>query len=344
MRRIFLVLLIGIAGIGGCGSAEKEKYYEQGISKMETADYQGAIADFELSIAEDTRLAESYRAKGISCLELSDYPSAIAAFSRSLNAMEHSDSDFEQDVMYYLATTREAYGEIDKAIEVYTDILKSGKDERSLFQRGRLYLAADQPEQAAADFAAVLEKSRDYDLYIDIFQVYDDRNMNVEGTKYLELALAVKPESGEDYYQRGRVYYCMKDYESARGELTEAIKNENQDAILLLGKVYLTMEDVASARAMYQDYLNGGDNPAKAYNGMALCDIYEKNYDSALEHIQQGLESSDAKAQQYLLFNEIVAYEHKLDFETAKQKMAAYLENYPDDEAAIRENEFLQSR
>lgn len=344
MRKVFLVLLVCFFCISGCGSAEKEKYYDRGISKMEEEDYQGAIAEFDLSIAEEVRLAESYRAKGISHMELQDYSSAIAAFSRSLNSLDQSDAEFELDVMYYLAAVRETYGETDKVIGVYTDILKKGKDIESLFQRGRLYLLGGRSGEAADDFAMALEKSRDYSLYIDIFQVYEEQSMTAEGTKYLEMALEVEPESGADYYQRGRVYYCMKDYEAAKGELTEAIKKEDQDAILLLGKVYLIMEDAASARAMYQDYLNSKENPAKAYNGMALCDIYEKNYDSALNYIQQGLEYNDPEEQQSLLFNEIVAYEYKLDFETAKQKMAAYLETYPEDAAAIRENEFLQSR
>ena len=45
-----------------------------------------------------------------------------------------------------------------------------------------------------------------------------------------------------------------------------------------------------------------------------------------------------------LLFNEIVVYEKQLDFQTAKEKMQEYLKQYPKDEEALRENEFLQSR
>ena len=45
-----------------------------------------------------------------------------------------------------------------------------------------------------------------------------------------------------------------------------------------------------------------------------------------------------------MLYNEIVAYEYKRDFATAKEKMKIYLEQYPEDEAALRENEFLSTR
>ena len=75
-----------------------------------------------------------------------------------------------------------------------------------------------------------------------------------------------------------------------------------------------------------------------------MCDIFEKNYDNALNNIKKGLECEDAAETQSLLFNEIVVYEYMLDFETAKSKMAEYLEKYPDDMTAVRENEFLKSR
>ena len=75
-----------------------------------------------------------------------------------------------------------------------------------------------------------------------------------------------------------------------------------------------------------------------------MCDIYDGAYDSALENIAQGLKENSKEDEQGLLYNEIVAYEYKRDFATAKEKMKTYLEQYPEDEAALRENEFLSTR
>ena len=47
---------------------------------------------------------------------------------------------------------------------------------------------------------------------------------------------------------------------------------------------------------------------------------------------------------QDLLFNEIVAYEKKLDFQTAKAKAEAYVALYPSDEQGQKEYEFLSTR
>lgn len=43
-------------------------------------------------------------------------------------------------------------------------------------------------------------------------------------------------------------------------------------------------------------------------------------------------------------FNMIVAYEQMKDWESAKAKLKEYLAEYPDDEAAKKELEFLETR
>jgi len=344
MKKVFLILICCTVLLYGCGDSKKNAYYDDALKSMEAGDYEEAVSLLQDSIEAKTRLPESYRAQGISYMKLGDYASAVASFSRSINSMEGSNQKFKKDVMYYLAEAREAYGQIDEAIEVYTDILKMDNDVQSFFLRGKLYLEKEDYDSATEDFSKSLEKSRDYDLYINIFNEYEEHNMTIEGSEYLEQALEMEPQQAGDYYQRGRIYYHMKDYNSAQEELTKAIKEGDRDAVLLLGKVYIALEDSGSARAMYQEYLSDQEEQAKAYNGLALCDIYDKNYDSALANIEKGLECQDEEEKQSLLFNEIIAYEYKLDFETAKQKMSAYLELYPEDEAASRENEFLQSR
>ena len=169
--------------------------------------------------------------------------------------------------------------------------------------------------------------------------------MEADGTRYLEAALKTEAKSAEDYCDRGRVYYYMEDYTNAQKELTEAVNQKSTEAMLLLGMVYRAQGDTANARTMYQQYVAADDSdPARGYNGLALCDIDDGSYDSALENITKGLEDASTAEMQDLLFNEIVVYEKKLDFATALSKMQEYVKMFPDDENAQKELTFLKSR
>jgi hypothetical protein len=96
------------------------------------------------------------------------------------------------------------------------------------------------------------------------------------------------------------------------------------------------------ARKMYEQCITDKTAPGAGYNGLALCDMENGDYDSALKNVTKGLSEKDSREE--LLFNEIVIYEHKYDFATAAEKMKLFLSAYPMNKAAIRENLFLESR
>ena len=87
--------------------------------------------------------------------------------------------------------------------------------------------------------------------------------------------------------------------------------------------------------------IKNSKNDAKAYNGLAICSIAEKNYDSALIYISYGFECCDDQVKKELMLTEIAVYEYKLDFDTAARKTNEYLKLYPEDETAKKEFRFL---
>lgn len=344
MKKTWAVCGCLVLLLTGCGDKQADQDYADGMAALKKQEYDVAIEEFNQVIESGERLPEAYRGLGIAWLEKESYPEAIAAFSRSLNNMDDPEESFEKDVMYYLAESRLAQGDVEKAIQVYGDILKKGEEPQAFFLRGKTYMQQKEYEKAGKDFDRALKDCKDYNLYINIYQIYVEMNRAVDGDIYLEQALALEPQTGEDYYHRSRIYEIQKNYDEAKKELIESMKLGYEDAMLLLGRVYLETDDTASARAMYQEYLTEGRNKARAYNGLAICDISEENYDGALEQIQKGLAEQDEEENQSLLYNEIVAYEYKKDFATAKIKMQEFLEKYPEDQQALRENEFLETR
>ena len=136
-------------------------------------------------------------------------------------------------------------------------------------------------------------------MALQIYEAYQSRGMEADGTRYLEAILKTEPGNAEDYCERGRIYYYMQDYENARNELTKASEKGSVEALSLLGMVCLAQNDTAAARSMYQDYLNAEESrKAEGYNGLALCDIADGDYQSALVNIASRLEAADTDEMQ----------------------------------------------
>lgn len=343
-RKITAALLAGCALLllAGCGSKSKE-LYEQASADLEKGHYEDAIAGYEEVITEEAYLAEAYRGQGIAYYETGEYVKASEAFANALK-QEGTGKAFQKDVLLYQAASCYKEGMYDNAWDASVAALELKEDAEALLMNGRIALARDDYDSASESFDAAYEEEPTFDMALWIYQAYLDRDMEADGTAYLERVLEKKPKKAEDYCSRGKVYYYMQDYENARAELLEAVDEGSEEAKLLLGKVYLAMNDTANARAMYQSYVDVETKAAQGYNGLALCSIADEDYDAALDYVQKGLRAAQTEEVRELMYNEAVIYEKKLDFQTAYEKFAEYLKLYPDDEAAVKEYQFLKSR
>ncbi len=349
MNRLLKVLLIGSVvalSLGGCKRGDARAAYSAGAKALEKGNMEEALTNFHTVSSNGYYLAEGYRGMGIAYMNKQDYPDACIAFEKSLLEEGQQGLNFHRDVSLYLAFCREHNGETDKANEIYQELLKkNSSDAEVLYLIGRNYLNADDQKNAQRMFDRCLKLREDYNLYINVYQCYAQLGQGADGARYLEEALKLT-ENDNDYYNKGLVNYYLQNYEEARDLLINALNQDstNSKAVFLLGEIYLSMDDVADARAVFQQYALNESCAAVSYNGLALCDIAQEDYDSALKNIKEGLKYKNEEANQGLLFNEIVAYEHKHDWETAKAKAIAYVAKYPTDEAGLRESEFLKTR
>lgn len=334
---------MGITLFAGCGG-EKQKIYEQAGKDLEQGSYEYALQGYEASVKNEVKLPHSYRGAGIANLRLGNYEAAVECFTNALNS-ENIGKALRKDVLSYRATASYKAGAYEDAMADCQTLSEDGAlDADGYFLTGKVALAMDSYEEAASNFQQAYVEESTYDMAIRIYQAYIEKDMEADGTRYLEAALKTEPKDVQDYCDRGRVYYYMEDYANAQKELIEAANQESTEAVLLLGMVYLAQNDVSNARAMYQEYVSKEGASAKGYNGLALCDIQEGNYSEALANITNGLPSATTEEMQSLLFNEIVVYEKMLDFSTALQKAKEYLEMFPEDEAAAKELAFLKTR
>lgn len=332
-----LCLLTGCAG-------NQNSNYEQGALDLENKEYESAIENFELAVAEKEHTAEALRGEGIAYLRLGNYEEAKKAFSSALKKAEKSKTEVKTDILSYLSSVEYKLADYESSLKHAEALMDLKESKEAHFLKGSAELRLDQYDDAKEDFSKVIEKSEDYDDYLQVYKVYADYDLKADGASYLEQALEIDGKGKEDAYNKGRIYYYLEEYDKAKEELSSSYEDGYKDAAIYLGKVYAELGDIDNAKSMYQECLSEKGYQAKAYNGLAYCNILEEDYTSALENIQKGLDTGDEEEKQGLLFNEIVVYEKTSDFATAKEKIAEYLKAYPSDEKAVKESYFLGTR
>ena len=343
---------MGITLLAGCDN-EKQQIFKEAQKDLEQGSYEYALDEFNTSVNNGIKLVVSYRGIGICQLRLGNYEEAVSAFTNALS-QERVSKSMARDLYLYRATARLQAGQPEEAMADCQELAQNyDMDADSWFLTGKVALAMDGYDEASLDFEQAYGEDSSYDRAIQIYETYLEKDMEADGTRYLEAVLSTEAKGADDLCNRGRIYYYMEDYANAKKELTDASNQGSTEALLLLGMVYGAQEDYANARAMYQQFIsqkqedtsrNQTKTAALGYNGLAVCDIAEGNYDSALENINNGITVASDDEMQSLLFNEIVAYEKKLDFVTAQEKAVSYVGMYPEDEEASKELDFLKSR
>lgn len=345
-KKIICLLAAGLGALllTGCGG-ENQKTYEQANADLEEANYDYALNEYQACISAGYKPAQSYRGSGIVKLRTGDYQGAIDDLTNALNDEKTGKSD-RKDLLEYRAAAELKAELYDQAMADCQTLAEDySLNANDYYLTGCVALAMDSYDEASSNFSEAYGSDSAYEMAIQIYEAYLGQDMEADGTRYLEAALKTEAKTADDYCERGKVYYYMDDYENARTELTTAADKGSTEATLILGMVYMAQGDTSNARSFYQQYIDAdGDDPAKGYNGLALCDISDGDYDSALQNISQGLGDATSDEMRDLLFNEIVVYEKKLDFSTALSKAQEYVQTFKDDDAAAKELTFLQSR
>ncbi len=335
------LLLTGCAVKSSGGSLSR-----QGMAALEKADYQTALADFQTALQQEEDEVIAARGLGLTYFGLARYSDAAAAFRQALDATDNKMPETRKDIRLYLilALLRdENYPEV--ITECGTLRSESGDMTELSYYLGCAYLGQGDEDQARENFdAAITMAPEDYALYLQIYQAFEEQSLSAVGDEYLQKALSIAPQSNEDRYQLGQIYYYLGDYDSAHSVIDSTVQDNYEPAVRLLGQIYLAQEDYVHALSIYQQLLETKGESPEIYNGLALCALASDDPDTALSYIGQGLALEEEDGKQQLRFNEMVAYERKLDFETALIKAEAYVALYPTDEAGQKELKFLRTQ
>lgn len=339
-----LVCCLTIMGIlTGCGSSNEN--VDKGMQLIGELDYQGALAQFDEAEAVHENVRLIARGRGIAYMGLTDYEQAADCFREALLESDGLIGSIDFDLNYYLAAAYVKNGQFGEARDTYDAILAlRPEEEDAYFLRGSVLLELSDYENAKADLDRVLAMDpKNYDRLIEIYQVLYKHGYREAGQACLQNAL--EEGNGQmDAYDKGRIYYYMGEYQQAYIALEEAREKGGAESYLYLGRAYEATGDYNYASSVYNSYLAKDTGNAEVYNQLGLCEMAKKDYQKALEAFQAGMQIENNGMMQTLSFNEIVAYEYLGEFKKAAVLLDSYLKNYPDDENAKREQQFLATR
>ena len=343
---VLLWMLAVICLLTGCvGKPSGGSKTRKGLSALSAGQYGEALEYFQTALTSNEDEVPAYRGKGIALFGLGRYLEAVEAFESALSFTDAKMPETVRDIRLYLATAAYRAGEYEKAADQCALAIEDQIDTDSAFLYGAASLKLGREEEAREYFDLAAQQSpEDFSLFLQIYQCYDDENLSAVGDEYLQTALNIPVQSSQDQNQVARIYYYLEQYEKARDILAKGVESGYKPALELMGEVYLKLSDFAHARSMYERILENDGESASVYNGLALCYLESGDYDSALSSIEKGLEAGEEEELRELRFNEIVAYERKLDFSTALVKAQAYMQLYPTDEEGRKELQFLNTR
>lgn len=328
----------------GCGKSGRENI-DAGMQKITEMEYGQALESFENAAAAGENARLLHRGRGIAYMGLAQYGDAADSFELALSYGSILPDSMDYDINYYLATAYYKNGEKERAVEVYDAILGMDEAQRTAhYLRGTIKLETGRYEEAIADFdRAIALNTKDYGQIIDIYQVLEQNGYKQVGKEYLETAMSDGEKSMNDS-EKGQMSYFLEDYTSASTYLERARTNGTEETMLYLGKTYEALGDYNYAASVYAAYLAEHADSEQMYNQLGMCKMQMKNYAEALSAFQAGMNIEDNTLLQTLQFNEIVAYEYLGEYKKAAVLIENYLNTYPNEETAIRENIFLQTR
>ena len=287
----------------------------------------------------------TYRQKGISLMENGKYEEALVEFQNALDMSLGDIGEEEIDICFYKAEAQYELGDVESAMKTYTSILEVEENAKAYFLRGNLYYSLGNEENALSDYAAAVEHApKEYELYIGVYEALTAHGKDKEAQEYLNQALEIKGNSAYDKMQKGRIQFLLGESDTAIALLEEAIKGKETEGYFYLAEIQEALGNTQAAEENITAYIESGKVDSYNLFEVANSQLGKGNYAMAIQCLNQALALETVPNKQMILKTLIIAHEQNRDFGTAKELMAEYIEAYPDDEEAMREYTFLETR
>ncbi len=324
----------------------EEFYVNKGMAYLELEEYENARKAFDSALRVEEKCQEAYRGNGIAYMEEGQYESAMTAFESALACQSGRVSEAEYDILLYRGETQTRMGDYEGAEDTYTVLLDTqGEKAITYYLRGLARVKGGDTEKGMKDMdKAISLNKNDYDMYLNCYYCLADADQEDLGVKYLQNALIIDEKANASHKSRGAVNFLLGDYSAALTEFEYEGETADVETLIYIGLCHQSLGDnTKSYEAFSKALANGGEN-TEVYYQMGMCMFSTGDYETALEHLQNGLALGGGEHKQEMMYTVGLCYERQLDFKAALKAFEEYVALYGSNEALDKEIAFLRTR
>jgi tetratricopeptide (TPR) repeat protein len=216
---------------------------------ISTAQIDSLYSAIPTSQAQYDSLSNSALSRGIDHYTSADYDGAVAEFQRTIGLSSFSDNAAK--AYDYMAKAYVQEGNTDRAIKTYQEAIKS-YPARAAFHTslGDIYYNQGELSEAEAEYKAAIKlDSESADSHYGLGQVYLNSERYSEAEAQFKKVVTLSPESSIGYYGLGQTYRKMGNFNDAITQLDKSVSLDSTfDAGLLeQGYTYVDMGDKDNA-------------------------------------------------------------------------------------------------
>lgn len=286
------------------------------------------------------------REEGIQLMDEGSFEQALLKFNDALALSYGRITDTEIDLNYYRGACYFNMGDYDNALLTYTNLISYDKENyEPYFLRGCVYVHVGDAELAVADFSNSVKYNKDnYELYLEIYKQLDDMGFRENALQFVNLALQINGNSVEDNLSKGRLYMLLDQNDQAEPYLQKAADRGSDEAAVYLCQIYQASGRIEEASALLQKFVSSENADPEVIGEIGDMTYASGDYQAALLYYRTGLSLESIGNVQQLIRGEIACYEQLDMWDEAKETLAQYVAQYPNDEEAVKEYTFLQTR
>ena len=215
-----------------------EAYYGRGAAYREKRDCDRAIRDFTNVIQLNPNNAELYYIRGVTHSDKDDHERAIEDYTKAIQLNpDYAEAYHNRGLAYGIK------GEYNRAITDFTKAIDFKPDyPHAYFNRGLAYDIKGEHDLAIKDYTKAIQlKPDDANAYHNCGSAYGAKGDFDHAIENFTRAIELKPAFAEAFYSRGVVWLYLREWESAKSDLTSA-RDKGLDIVAAFHNDYKNVE------------------------------------------------------------------------------------------------------